>query len=227
MMKKITLQSRRKMALIAGFSLIIMAIAAGFAYGYAFQNIYVATDSAATLAKLKQSPFLFRLMIFLFTIVLLLDVIVSWALYFFFRQKNSSLALLMSWTRLVYAALLGIALLCLVFVLQLINDAEPNGTFVMMGFKTFLDMWSLGLVIFGCHLLLLGYLIFASGDVPKFIGVLALFAAVCYIASNSANLLLVNYEQYKATVDLLLGLPMALGELALAFWLIFRGGKTT
>jgi hypothetical protein len=85
-MEKITLQPRRKMALIAGFSLIIMAIAAGFAYGYAFQNLYVATDDAATLAKLKQSPFLFRLMIFLFTIVLLLDVLVSWALYFSFGR---------------------------------------------------------------------------------------------------------------------------------------------
>ena len=44
-MKKTPLNLERKMALVTGFSLVAMAILAGWGYGYAFNSIYVANDS--------------------------------------------------------------------------------------------------------------------------------------------------------------------------------------
>lgn len=218
-------QTQRKMALVAGLSLIAMAILAGFAYGYGFESIYVANDRTATLMNLNNSKSLLRWVIFSFVIILILDVVVAWALYIFFKQVNESLSLLSGWLRLVYSAFLGIALINLLFVLQLLNNEPHNQVFVMNSLRIFLDSWSLGLIVFGCHLFLLGYLIFKSDFIPKVFSILTLLASICYLFSSLANLLLTNYEQYKATVDLVLSLPMALGELGLAIWLIFKGGK--
>lgn len=213
------------MALIAGWSLVAMAIIAGFTFGYAFQNIYVVKDAAATVTNLVHSESLFRMLIFSFVLVLILDVFVAWALYFFFQQVNESLSLLTAWLRVVYAALLGIALLPLITILQLSENAPQNEALIMNGFKGFLDMWSLGLLIFGIYMLSLSYLVLKSGFVPKVFGLLVLLAGACYLFSNIANLLMPNYDDYKGTVDMVVGLPMAVGELGIAFWLLLKGGK--
>jgi hypothetical protein len=34
-----------------------------------------------------------------------------------------------------------------------------------------------------------------------------------------------DYDEYKGTGDMVLSLPMAIGELGIALWLLLRGGK--
>ncbi|RDB07873.1 DUF4386 domain-containing protein [Runella aurantiaca] len=218
-------QTNPKMALVAGLSLIAMALIAGFAYGYGFGNIYVANDGPATLKNLNESTTLFRWVLFSFVIILMLDVVVAWALYIFMKQVNESLSLLSAWLRLVYAALLGVALLSLVDILPEVTGQAQSVSLTMTSFRAFLAMWSLGLIVFGGHLFLLGYLMLRSGFISKILGILMLVASVCYLFANMAQLLLPNYEHYKATVDAVLSAPMALGELGLAGWLVWKGGR--
>jgi hypothetical protein len=218
--------TERTMALVAGLSLVAMAVFAGWGYGYAFGSIYVANDSASTLTNLNHSTALFRGFIGSFVAVLLLDVIVAWSLYIFFKPVHAALSLLSAWLRLVYAALLGIAILNLVIVLPLLTNVPQNEVLIMNCLESFLAMWSLGLIVFGVYLFVLGYLVLQSGFIPKVFGWLILLAAACYVGSNVANLMMSDYNQYKTTVDMVLGLPMAVGELSIAFWLLFKGGKT-
>lgn len=219
------INDQRKMALISGFSLVAMAILAGFAYGYVFNGIYVANDGPATILNLNKSELLFRFFIFLFLMILILDVIVAWALYGFFKQVDKSLSMLSAWFRIVYCAIFGASFLNLLSVLPFINNASQSEVFVMSSLKGFLDMWSLGLIVLSFHLFLLGYLMLKAGFIPNILGFLTLFAANCYLLSNMANLLLPTYEVYKGTVDMVLSLPMALGELGLAIWLLVKRGK--
>jgi len=164
--------------------------------------------------------------------VLICDVLAAWALHVFLKQVNENLSLLTAWLRLVYSAILGIALLNFVFVLLLLNDANYLSVFetsqlnalVTFFLNAFNSIWSIGLVVFGCHLYVLGYLVFKSGYVPKIFGSLLIIASLCYITSNFANLLLPNYEKYKATVELFISLPMIVGELGFGLWLLFKGG---
>lgn len=224
-MKNTNLSTLRKMALVTGFSLLAMALIAGFAYGYAFQSIYVAGDGTATIMNLNHSTLLLRLIILSFVVILILDVVIAWALYFFFKQVNEPLSLLCAWFRLIGAAFLGVALLNLSSALQLLNNIPQNEALIMNSLRTFLDVWSLGLMVFACHMFLLGQLILKAGYIPKVLGIITLFAALSYLLSNMAHLLLPNYDQYKGTVDMVLSLPMALGELGIAIWLMFKGGK--
>jgi len=224
--------SQRKAALVAGFSILIMAILAGFAYGFVLQGLIVPTNITLTANNIKSSMMLFRFGISSFLVVLICDILVAWALHVFLKKVNENLSLLAAWFRIVYSGILGVALLNFTFVVLLLNDAnylsvfeisQLNAltTFFLKGFN---NIWSIGLVVFGCHLYVLGYVVFKSDYIPKIFGVLLIIASLCYIISNFANLLLTNYEKYKATVELFISLPMIVGELGFGLWLLFKGG---
>ncbi len=208
----------KKMAAIAGWSLIAMAVLAGFAYGYAFQQTYVPDDAAATLENLKNGAVLLRLCIFAFFLVLILDVVVAWALYFFFELHNKTGALLMAYLRLVYAALLGASLMNLISVMPISNgSAEQISTL----FEQFLATWSAGLIVFAVHLFILGRLMWQLSAIPKLVSSLTLLAAFSYFLVHSAALLWSGFEKIQGQVEAILSLPMALGELGFAVYLIW------
>jgi hypothetical protein len=227
--------SQRQAAIIAGITLVLMAIVAGFAYGFVFTSLVVPGNAVATSQNITNSEILFRGGILGWLIILVLDVLVAWALYIFLKPANKNLALLAAWLRLVYASMLGIAVLNLVFVLLLVRGADTLKAFdphqinaqVLFFLHAFSSVWSLSLIVFGCHLLVLGYIAFMSGFIPKIFGVLLIVSSLCYLLTNVATLLYPNYEQYKATVETILSAPMAIGELAFGVWLWAKGGETS
>lgn len=224
-MSKIKTKNSVRMAMITGVSLILMAVIAGYAYGYAFQKLYVTGDSSATFKNVTESPDLLRNTVFCFLIIFILDVIVAWATYFFFKRVDKPVAILSSWLRLMYTAILGVSIANLMFASQFLQGTTGNIDMVYKYLNNFLDVWALGLFVISIHIILLGHLMLKSGFIPKILGVITVFAGFCYMASNASHLLLPNYEVYKGTVDLILTLPMAAGELGLAFWLLKWGIK--
>lgn len=68
----------RKTALTAGISLIIMAIAAYFSYGYVHGSLVVQGDPSATLNNLRSSNMLFRAEIFGWLLILICDIVVAY-----------------------------------------------------------------------------------------------------------------------------------------------------
>ena len=225
--------SRRKAALAAGISIVVMAVVAGFSFGFVLDSLVVSGDAATTVANILASETLFRAGVFGWIVILILDVIVAWALYVVLKGANKSLSLLAAWFRLVYAAILGVSLLSFVLVLLLVSGAdylkafEPDqlAALVLLFLNAFYGIWGIGLVIFGCHLLLLGYLVFKSDYIPKILGVLLVIASFGYLIVSLGNLLLPTYEAYIEMIELVFTLPMIIGELGLGLWLLFKGGK--
>ena len=62
---------------------------------------------------------------------------------------------------------------------------------VLAEIRQFDDIWSLGLGLFGIHLLLIGWLAFTSGFVPRIIGVLVAIAGAGYLIDSLGGLLYV------------------------------------
>lgn len=217
-------------ALIAGLGLLIMAIIAFLANFFVLENLVVAEDAAKTVSNIMGNEMVFRLGAIGFVIVLVLDVLVSWALYIFLKPANQSLSMLAAIFRLVYSAIFGAVLLHLSNVLQLVNGsstftAEQLQAQVMMSLESFDNGWLIGLVFFGFHLLVLGYVVMKSSYVPKVLGVLLIAAALGYIVDSSAQLLLPNYTNYETLFTLIVAVPGIIGELSLCFWLLFKGVK--
>jgi len=221
----------RKAGLIAGFSLVVMAILAGFAYGFAMQGMIV-PDDVDTVANIQSSMLLFRASIASFLVIIILDVVIAWALYFFLKEVDKSLSLLTAWFRIFFAAIFGAALLNLIQVSLLLNGSDHLVAFeqtqlvamVRLSLNAFNLSWAFALVIFGCHLLSLGYLVFRSKQIPTIWGVMLVIAGMCYLLTNFANLLLLNYEAYRSLVETYTVLPMVVGELGFGLWLLFKGG---
>jgi hypothetical protein len=223
--------TKRKSALIAGITLLIMSVAAFFAYGYAHTTLILPDNPGVTFNNLTSMDLLFRLEVLGWLIIFVCDVVVAWALYVFLKDVSNSLSLLTAWLRMAYVALLGVAIFNFIPVLNILgaDQGEPSymaATQVMSGLQSFEGMWSLGLIVFGFHLLLLGYLVLISGYIHRVFGILLLIAAAGYLFVHVSRLLFADFEEQIRTVETILSIPMALGEIAFAIWLLVKGGRT-
>ncbi len=175
---------------------------------------------------------LFRSGIANFVVSVILDVVVAWLLYILLRPVNKNLAMLAAWFRLVYAAILGVALYNFLSVLQLLSDADYLTTVfeteqlqaqAMLFLNAFNYTWLIGLTVFGIHLFILGYLIFKSGYIPRIIGILLVASSLGYIIHSFANFLLPNYADFEAIFMAVVVVPAIIGEFSLTFWLLVKG----
>ena len=217
--------SRRKVALIAGLGLLVMAVLAPFALLSVLPNLLVPADAAATVNNFIASEGLFRIAIAAVLIVIMLDVVVAWALYVLLRPVSRTLAVLVGWLRLAYTAMFAVALANLLDVAQLVGG--PDGAAlqpaqlqaqVMASIASFDNGWDMSLAIFGLHLLGLGYLLFRSADFPRFLGVLVVIAGGGYLADTFTRILVPDFAFTFSEFTFV-------GEALLIVWLFYRAIK--
>ncbi|MEQ8686091.1 MAG: DUF4386 domain-containing protein [Imperialibacter sp.] len=218
--------SNRKDAIVAGVSLIIMALAAGYAYGYVQSSLVVVGNPAATLTNLNNTPGLFGSGVIGWVIILITDLLVAWSLYRFFTQVDARISLATGLVRAVYSGILAFAIFHLAGVWQMLFSANQDAVALMNLVAGFEKYWSLGLIVFGVHLLGLGYLSLKSSTVPKWMGWSLYVAGLSYMAIHTAKAIAPQAADAVAMAEMTLGAPMAIAEMALAVWLIWKGGKS-
>jgi F0F1-type ATP synthase membrane subunit c/vacuolar-type H+-ATPase subunit K len=218
--------SPRTAAIFAGLGLLIMATLAPIVQFGILQKLIMSGNAKATVENIMASTTLFRTGIFIFLVVAILDVVVAWALYILLKPVNKRLSLLAAWFRVVYAAIFATALTNLVNVLQFLTgandlnsiEADQMYTQGMLSLSKFQSGWDIGLVIFGLHLLVVGYLAFKSGYIPKWLGVLLVIAGIGYMVDSFGKFLVPNYNLTIAGFTFI-------GEVLLIFWLLWKGFK--
>lgn len=220
--------SQRSAARIAGVSLLAMAAIAILGV-VGTQSPIVAGDAAQTASNILGREFLFRAGVAGWLVVAILDVIVALALYVVLKPVNRSLSLLAASFRLVYAAVFVASVANLLVAVQLLSDATYKtlgaaqlDAQAMAALDAFKNGWALGLVLFGVSLGMLGYLVYASGHIPKLLGVLLLIAGASYVVANLGKIM---FPALGGTMDAVAAGPAAIGELAFALWLVVRAGR--
>ncbi len=198
--------------LAAGFSLVAMAVAAAVAYGMIHGSLVVADDAAATASNIATHLGLFRLEVALWFVIVAADVTVAVGLWRLFAPAARSLSQLMAWTRIVYAGGLAGGAAFLV--------AASVGTEPLTQIRHFETIWSLALILFGIHLVLLGVLALRSGFVPRAGAWLLVFAGLCYALIHAHQNLGITLTGTAGLIESILAVPMTLAELWLALWLI-------
>lgn len=224
--------SPRTAARIAGVGYLIIFVLAIFANFVVREGLIDADNAAATFTNIADSEFLFRAGIVAFLAVFIVDVVIAWALYILFRNVSKELSLLTGWFRLVYTVFLGVALIFFLVVLDLVSgagylaafDAGQLDAHVMLMLNAFNYAWLIGLAGFGIHLMLIGYLMLASGSAPRVLGILLAVAGAAYVFDTVANALLSNYSDYETVFLLIVAVPSIVAELWFAVWLLMRGG---
>lgn len=219
--------SFRQLALIAGGSLLLMAVSAGFAFGFVYSDLLVAGDPQATIRRFSEHLPRFQAGLLAWMLILLLDLLVAWALFGYFRSTHIDLARITAWLRLLYSAMLAIAITDLARAGLLLRTPDPLTLAIdfQLGLQAFEQTWGLALMLFGLHLLGLGWLCLRSTQVPNLLGYLLLIAGVGYTFLEVTGVFLPGGAPWLTQTEQILVAPLALGELAFAGWLIFRGGR--
>jgi hypothetical protein len=209
----------RRAALIAGLGLLLMAVLAGLATFAVLERVVTDGDASRTTSDILAAFGSFRLAILALVGVAVLDVVVAWALWACFDRVHHAVAALAAWCRGLYAVVFAVAISQLVAAARLLADGRLRRadlqlqSEVLAQIQQFDDIWSFGLGLFGIHLLLIGWLAFRSGFVPRFIGVLVLIAGMGYLVDSFGGLLSATYTFELAAFTFI-------GEVVLMIWLL-------
>ncbi|MBT3208422.1 MAG: DUF4386 domain-containing protein [Bacteroidetes bacterium] len=213
--------NKRKVAITTGWSLILMAIIAMFSVGYAFSEFYQADQIEFLNDNILKNLGLYRSMLWGILIIIILDLLVSFTLYEYFKDDNRKMSLASGILRLAYTFIFGIATF---FLTKNLNVTELTNQTISTNFQLFQSIWNGGLIVFGFHIILIGILMKLHSRIPKILWYLALIAGVSYVIIHFFKLISPDSE-FVNTLNMILALPMAIGELGLAIWLLVKGGR--
>jgi Domain of unknown function (DUF4386) len=214
----------RQAALIAGFGYLLSPVS--YAEFTLYPRLVIPGNIDQTVQNIAAHGATFVTIILCYLITFLEDVVIAWALYVLLAPVNRALSLLTAWFRLIYAAVAIFGLLNLVTVYRLLNTPEYRRVFGVGPLHAQIDLllhsfrydWSVSLIIFAIHLVLLGYLIYRSGYIPKIIGALLVIDGLGWLIDC-----LQPYLYPNANLDYIF--ITFFGELIFMLWLLIFGWR--
>ena len=201
--------SHRHLSLIAGISYWVIFFAAIFANFLMLERI-----KSDPLGTVQNAHTMVRAGIIAFMVTVVFDVIVAWALYVLFKDHALSLPSMLF--RMMHAAIMAVAVFALPLALE-----QTNAEGILAHVRIFDTIWLIGLFFFGIHLLMLARIL----GRPRFIAIFLGIAGLMYMVDTCAHFLLPNYQDHAEIFLMLVAIPSILGEMALAVWLLVKGGK--
>ncbi len=210
----------------AGVLLLLSIVAGLFGELYVPSKLIVSADAEATARNITTSDSLFRWGFASYLVEALCDVALALILYVLLRPVQKDLALLAAFFGLISTALYAVAELFYFAssvilgggadYLKAFSADQLNGL-ALLSVKLYGYGAGIFMVFYGVASVLRGYLIFRSGYLPRFLGVLLSLAGVGFIAKNFTLVLAPAYSS-----DALL-LPAFIAVVSLAVWLLVKG----
>ncbi len=179
---------------------------------------------------IASDPGSFRLGLVVALVSGLLFLVTAWGLYVLLRPVNESLALLFLVLNAVGVAIQGASMLGLVWAMllgdgvshmQAYSPAQVEGL-QYLSISVYKTGWVTAQLFFCAWLFPLGYLVFKSGFLPRFLGVLLMLDGIGVLIWFLQGLLLPDYRAIIYP-----GLAVSfVAEFGLALWLLVKGVKT-
>jgi hypothetical protein len=212
---------------VAGVLLLVSVVAGGFGEAYAPAKLIVANDAAATVANIKSSEFIYRLGFATFLIESFADITLALIFYALLKPVSKELSLLAAFFGLIGTALFAVAELFYLAPTLLMTGGPLNAfstvqieELILLSFRFYQFAVLIFSGYYGIAWILRSYLMFRSGYVPKFLGVLMGIGGLGFLARN---FLLILAPAYASPLLLMLLFP---GTLALMVWLLGKGVDT-
>ena len=218
-------------ARVAGVLYLIVIVLGGFAFGYVPGKL-VAGDVATTASNILAHETLWRLGIVSDLIVVVCAIPQLLCEYLLLRPVQRNIALLAVFFNLLSLAVESLAGLGHLVALGVLKgedslksvDAHQLQAWASMAIDVHDDIVNISFVFFGATCITMGYLIFRSGFLPRFLGVLMTLAGVCYMTNSLTSFLAINLGPAGFPWMLI---PAGLSELTLCLWLIVKGVDAT
>ena len=213
-----------KTARVAAFVFLIIFCLGVFAELFIRPDIIVPGDAARTVNNIMASESLFRLSIVSELIRQIFIMLLSLVLYKLLKPVNKNIASLM-----VIFALVGVSISMLNELNHFAALLLSSGADYLKAFGAnqlqalvmfFLDLRKYGTFIsqvFSFWVLLLGYLVFKSGFLPRILGIFLMVGGLCYTVHAVLFFLFPNFD------TTIFGLFAFIGELLFYVWLLIKG----
>ena len=220
--------SPRTYARIVGGLYLVIFFLGPLAFFMGRTAVVVPGDPAATINNLMASESMFRFGMVAETLIVFIEIVVSAILYMLLRPVNMPLALASALARFGQSMLQAVNLFTAVPALLVLGGAgyltvfEPDqlNALVLLFADTNAFMITIWGLIFGFHLLLIGYLVYRSGYFPRILGILLIIGAAGYLAQSYGHILAPQYDDILSTVVIVLSIP---GELLFTVYLLWKG----
>jgi hypothetical protein len=228
MIDRVSTSSPQIYARVGGVLYLIIIVAGLFGEMFVRNELLVPGDAAATAQKILAMPMLWRIGIAGDLLQHICDVGLALVFYVLLRPVNRNIALLTLLFDLVAVSVFVANKLNLMMPLFLLGNAdflkaipqEQLQAFSYVAIRAHEYGFGIGLIFFGCECILLGYLIYRSTYLPRFLGLLMPIAGLCYLI-NSFALILAPALASRIFPAILL--PSFVAELSLCLWLIVKG----
>jgi len=212
----------------AGVLYLIIIIAAPFAEVFVRGRLIVSGDAAATATNILAHEPLYRLAGTADLIAFICDAAVALIFYELLKPVSRGLALFAAFFRVIYVAVVTVNTINHFAPLALLGSAHFLSAFkidqlqalALASLSLHGTGYNIGLVFFGFHCVLIGYLISRSAFLPRILGVLLAIAGLCYLINSFANLLSPPFAGHLYPYILL---PSGVAEISLCLWLLVKG----
>jgi uncharacterized protein DUF4386 len=228
-MANITVEnSPQRYARLGGALYLAIIVLGAFAEGFVANKLVVAGDAATTAANILASPGLWRLSVAGDLIVVLCAVPLLWIEYLLLRPVSKQLVLLAVLFNLVSLAVEAISKVFLLVVMPTMGSADYLKAFDPHQLQILANLalgshdvaFNIALIFFGFTCIVNGYLIFRSGYLPKFVGILMQIAGLSYLTACFAALFAPAFADLITPAILL---PPLIGESSFCLWLLVKG----
>jgi len=226
-------ESQRKAARVAGFTcLFTMAIVVFATFGV-HERLIVAGNVAETARNIMAHEHLFRIGIACYLIYSVGLVVLLTALYVILKPVDRALALVAAFWRLIYALMWVLMTLNLFEALRLLSGADYLRVFeanqLQALAKLYLggsfDVYYVGLLFYALASTVCSYLWFKSRYIPR---ALAAWGVISSVFCVMCTLVFIIFPDFAKVVNLWwFDSPMGLFEMALSFWLLFKGLRSS
>jgi hypothetical protein len=221
-------ESQRKAARIAGFTYLV-TLAAVVYVNFGIHDRLIAHNAGETARNILTHERLFRIGIVGDLIYCAGVVVLLTALYVILKPVNRILALVAALWRLIYALMWIRMTLNLFDVLRLLSgadylrvfEAERVQALARFYLGTGFDYYYVGLLFGALASTVCGYLWFKSRYIPR---ALAAFGVISSAFCVACTLAFYIFPKFDKIVNLWwFDTPMAIFDIALSFWLLFKG----
>jgi hypothetical protein len=220
--------SLRLLSRIGGTLYLIIIVLGIFGEVVVRGRVIVPNDATATAANLRSLESLWRVGIAAEVVLLICAVSLIPIFYILLRPVSRDLASLAVFFNLISIAVEAVAALNLVGTLFPLGNAgylaafqpEQLSALSTLAVRSHTYGFAVALIFFGCECVVLGYLIYRSGYLPRVIGAMMVIAGLCYVTNSFALLMAPNLASQLFPAILL---PPFVGETSLCLWLLLKG----
>lgn len=223
--------SQRTAAKVAGFSGLFAFAIVVFANYVLLNPLIVPGNAAETARNIVAHQLQFRVTVTCFLLYSVTVVVLLAALYVILKPVNHGLALVGALFRLVFALMWLLSTLNMLGALRLLGSTpylqvlEPDRlqALARLSVAATFDDYYVGLPFFGLAATVCAWLWLKSNYIPKGLSIFGVIASAWCVICAFIFLIFPHFN--KIVNDYIFDTPMALFELVVSFWLLFKGLK--